>query len=71
MRTMGLALGALLQCFDWSRVEDGEVDMAACFVSFMFKAVEDICFDVHFDQCCKLPQAVSVVTTLHHAQWRS
>jgi cytochrome P450 len=39
MRSMGLALGALLQCFDWSRVEDGEVDMAACSGSIMFKAV--------------------------------
>ena len=65
MRTMGLAPRALLQCFDWSRVEDGEVDMAACFGSFMFKAIEDICFDVHFDHGCKLPK--SVVTTLHHA----
>jgi cytochrome P450 len=27
MRTMGLVLGALLQCLDWSRVGDAEVDL--------------------------------------------
>ncbi|CAL4973056.1 unnamed protein product [Urochloa decumbens] len=40
MRTMGLVLGVLLQCFDWSRIGDGEVDMATSTTgSIMFKAV--------------------------------
>ncbi|KAL6616400.1 hypothetical protein ACP70R_038670 [Stipagrostis hirtigluma subsp. patula] len=45
MRTMGLVLGVLLQCFDWSRVGDEEVDMAAGFGTIMFKAapLEAVC----------------------------
>ncbi|KAK3166005.1 hypothetical protein QOZ80_1AG0040370 [Eleusine coracana subsp. coracana] len=39
MRTMGLVLGALLQCFDWSRVGDGEIDMTPSSGQVMFKAV--------------------------------
>ncbi|PAN27498.1 hypothetical protein PAHAL_5G084800 [Panicum hallii] len=39
MRTMGLVLGVLLQCFDWSRIGDGEVDMATATGTIMFKAV--------------------------------
>nr|BAN19900.1 cytochrome P450 [Echinochloa phyllopogon] len=39
MRTMGLVLGVLLQCFDWSRIGDGEVDMATGTGAIMFKAV--------------------------------
>nr|TKW17796.1 hypothetical protein SEVIR_5G391900v2 [Setaria viridis] len=39
MRTMGLVLGVLLQCFDWSRIGDGEVDMATGTGTIMFKAV--------------------------------
>ncbi|CAL4946514.1 unnamed protein product [Urochloa decumbens] len=40
MRTMGLVLGVLLQCFDWSRIGDGEVDMTTGTTgTIMFKAV--------------------------------
>lgn len=39
MRTMGLVLGVLLQCFDWTRVGDGEVDMATATGTIMSKAV--------------------------------
>ncbi|CAO2167095.1 unnamed protein product [Urochloa humidicola] len=39
MRTMGLVLGVLLQCFDWSRIGDGEVDMATGTGTILFKAV--------------------------------
>ncbi|CAO2182299.1 unnamed protein product [Urochloa humidicola] len=39
MRTMGLVLGVLLQCFDWSRLGDGEVDMATGTGTILFKAV--------------------------------
>ncbi|KAL6868162.1 hypothetical protein ACP4OV_015007 [Aristida adscensionis] len=39
MRTIGLVLGVLLQCFDWSKVEDGEVDMTPGFGMIMSKAV--------------------------------
>ncbi|KAL6840212.1 hypothetical protein ACP4OV_030022 [Aristida adscensionis] len=39
MRTMGLVLGALLQCFDWSRVGDEKVDMTIGSGTVMFKAV--------------------------------
>jgi cytochrome P450 len=39
MRTMGLVLGALLQCFDWSRVGDAEVDLTPGNGQIMFKAV--------------------------------
>nr|CAB3474852.1 unnamed protein product [Digitaria exilis] len=39
MRIMGLDLGVLLQCFDWSRIGDGEVDMATGTGQIMFKAV--------------------------------
>lgn len=39
MRTMGLVLGALLQCFDWTRVGDREVDMATATGTIMSKAV--------------------------------
>ncbi|CAD6235914.1 unnamed protein product [Miscanthus lutarioriparius] len=39
MRTMGLVLGALLQCFDWTRIGDAEVDMATATGTIMSKAV--------------------------------
>ncbi|TVU31401.1 hypothetical protein EJB05_23085, partial [Eragrostis curvula] len=39
MRTIGLVLAALLQCFDWSRVGDGEVDITPGYGAIMFKAV--------------------------------
>lgn len=39
MRTMGLVLGALLQCFDWTRVGDREVDIATATGTIMSKAV--------------------------------
>jgi len=39
MRTMGLVLGALLQCFDWTRVGDGELDLTPADGQIMFKAV--------------------------------
>ncbi|KAL6660574.1 hypothetical protein ACP70R_001609 [Stipagrostis hirtigluma subsp. patula] len=39
MRTLGLVLGALLQCFDWSRVEDGGIDMTQGSGTIMSKAL--------------------------------
>ncbi|KAL6616399.1 hypothetical protein ACP70R_038669 [Stipagrostis hirtigluma subsp. patula] len=39
MRTMGLVLGALLQCFDWHKLGDEEVDMATGSGTVMFKVV--------------------------------
>nr|BAN19901.1 cytochrome P450 [Echinochloa phyllopogon] len=39
MRTMGLVLGVLLQCFDWNRIGDGQIDMATGTGTIMFKAV--------------------------------
>ena len=39
MRTMGLVLGVQLQCFDWSRIGGGEIDMATGTGPVMFKAV--------------------------------
>ncbi|KAL6593911.1 hypothetical protein ACP70R_048812 [Stipagrostis hirtigluma subsp. patula] len=39
MRTMGLVLGVLLQCFDWRKVGDEEVDMTTGSGTIMFKAV--------------------------------
>ncbi|XP_062207491.1 cytochrome P450 81Q32-like [Phragmites australis] len=39
MRTVGLVLGVLLQCFEWSKVGDGEVDMTTVSGTIMFKAV--------------------------------
>ncbi|XP_048561426.1 cytochrome P450 81Q32-like [Triticum urartu] len=39
LRTMGLVLGTLIQCFDWSRVAGDEVDMTQASAKILYKAV--------------------------------
>ncbi|WZZ91650.1 cytochrome P450 81C13-like [Brassica napus] len=38
MRTVALAVGALVQCFDWEKVDEGDIDMRAVFGVAMSKA---------------------------------
>ncbi|KAM3346275.1 hypothetical protein ACQJBY_020701 [Aegilops geniculata] len=39
LRTMGLVLGTLIQCFDWCRVAGDEVDMTQASAKILYKAV--------------------------------